>query len=248
MVRTLEVLVEEPRVCSYLEDETASLEHEILLDVTPGELETRLARGWRRFGPDYFRPRCPACSACVSTRIVAPEFAPTKSQRRARRQCGDLRIEVGIPRVDDERLALYHAWHASREDARGWSASRLDRRSYFAQFAFPHPAAREVAYFDDAKGGRLVGIGLSDETPHAWSAIYFFYDPAYASRSIGIANVVAQVEIAKALGIPHVYLGFRITRCASMRYKASFHPQEVLIGSPSPDEEPRWVRAPKESD
>ena len=43
-------------------------------------------------------------------------------------------------------------------------------------------------------------MGLSDETPRAWSAIYFFYDPAYAHLSLGTANVVVQIELA-SLGI-----------------------------------------------
>src|SRR5262245_59338574 len=123
MARVLKHLVEEPRACSYLDDELASLEHDLLIDVTQDELEARLVRGWRRFGPDYFRPRCTPCTSCMSTRIVVGEFLPSKSQRRARQKCSRLRVEIGSPRVDRERLALYHAWHASREDARGWSPS-----------------------------------------------------------------------------------------------------------------------------
>jgi arginine-tRNA-protein transferase len=243
MARLLQRVVEAPRACSYLPGVAASLVHEVMVDVTPEELEARLERGHRRFGPDYFRPACAPCEACAPTRVLTREFSPSKSQRRARRACADLRVVVGRPRVDAARLALYHRWHASREDARAWEPARLDERSYFAQFAFPHPAALEVAYFDPEDGDRLVGVGLSDETPNAWSAIYFFYDPAYARRSIGIANVVFQIELARARGRRHLYLGYRVSDCASLRYKATFHPQEVLVGRPALGEEPRWVLA-----
>jgi leucyl-tRNA---protein transferase len=190
----------------------------------------------------YFRPACQTCAECVTLRIPVATFRPNRSQRRARAACARFRVVVGTPRVDEERLALYHAWHAWREKAREWQGSELSARDYFLQFAFPHPAAREVAYYDDsAEGGsRLVGLGICDETPQAWSAVYFFYDPAYARCSPGSANVVFQVELAQARGLPHVYLGYRVQECASLRYKGTFRPHELLEGRPDEEEAPRW--------
>lgn len=242
MARLLHHLIEAPRPCSYLAYRQASLEHQVLLDVTPLELEAMIVRGWRRFGPQYFRPACAPCSDCVPTRVPTRSFAPSKSQRRAKRACRGLRAVLGTPRVDTARLALYHRWHASREQARDWEASPLDDKAYFLQFAFPHPAARELAYYaGDGEGARLVGVGICDETPNAWSAVYFFYDPEWGKQSIGVANVIFQIELARQRAIPHVYLGFRISECASMRYKARFLPQERLVAWPDPEQEPRWV-------
>jgi arginine-tRNA-protein transferase len=237
--------IESPSPCSYLPEEQASLEQLVMRDVTPEEYEQMLVRGWRRFGPLYFRPACQTCMKCVSLRLPTATFHPNRSQRRARAACAHLRVEVGVPRVDEQRLALYRAWHAEREETREWAPSSLSRREYVLQFAFPHPAAREVAYYDDsAEGGpRLVGLGLSDETPQAWSAVYFFYDPAYAHCSPGTANVVFQVELARARGIPHVYLGYRVQECASLRYKGGFRPHELLEGRPDPDVIPLWKPA-----
>jgi len=234
------MLVEEPRDCSYLDDRYATLEHKIQVDVTPPELEAMLERGWRRFGPDYFRPACRDCSECVPTRVPVAAFHPSKSQRRAARGLDDFVIRVGPPRFDDERLSLYHAWHASREGARGWDAAFLTEKAYRIQFTFPHPAAREIT-FTDPSTGRLVGVGLCDETPHAWSAIYFFYDPTFARASLGTMNVLAQLRIAERRGIPHVYLGYRVEACASLAYKANYRPQERLVGWPEMDEAPVWA-------
>ncbi len=240
-MRVLSQFVEDPRPCSYLPDRTARLEYKVLLDTTVAELEALLVRGWRRFGPQFFRPSCAPCHECVPTRLPVASFTPSKSQRRARRSCDHLRLAIGAPCVDEERLELYRAWHADRERARDWPPSPLGARDYFLQFAFPHPAARELAYYDESgPSPRLVGLGICDETPRVWSAVYFFYHPDLARSSLGVAHEIFQVELARARGIPHVYLGFRVDGCRSMTYKARFQPQERLVGWPGPDEEPVW--------
>ena len=244
MARLIRHFIESPRPCSYLSDRPASLEYKLLVNVAPDELQAMLERGWRRFGPAYFRPACSPCGECVSLRLAIANFQPSRNQRRAMRAGAALRVEVGPVRVDEERLALYAAWHANRERTRHWEPSPVDEADYASQFAFPHPCAREVAYFDDhppqGGGPRLVGLGLCDETPQAWSAIYFFYDPAYAARSPGVFHVLNLVHLARRQGQPHVYLGFRVNDCASMRYKASFRPHELLVGRPSAGEPPLW--------
>lgn len=240
MARQLEHLVEEPRPCSYLADRSATLEHRVLLGVTALETEALLVRGWRRFGPDYFRPQCEGCSSCIPTRVVVSDFMPSKSQRRAGAKCEGLEVDVGPPQCDEERIELYHAWHEARERDRGWEGARLDERSYRLQFAMPHPAALEFRYVDPTTN-RLVGIALADRTPHCLSAIYFFYDPEWAKASIGTANVLFHIDLARKLDIPHVYLGYRVEDCPSLAYKGSFRPQERLVGWPTFDEEPLWV-------
>ena len=91
--------------------------------------------------------------------------------------------------------------------------------------------------------GRLVAVSICDEAPRAWSLVYFFFDPAYADRSLGVANVVLGVEIAAARGIPYVYLGYAVEGCPSLAYKRAVGPREELVGWPRLDERPQWVRA-----
>jgi len=247
MPRLLQLHIETPRACSYLANEIASLEHRFMLDVEPEDLDWMLSRGHRRFGPDYFRPTCSPCGKCISTRVVVSEFSPSRSQRRARNRTARLRIMIGEPQIDTERLDLYHKWHAERESLREWAPSVITFEDYFHQFAFPHPCGRELAYYDDSAGGKLVAIGICDETPRAWSAVYCFYDPAYARFSLGTANVLTLIEIARAQGKPHVYLGYRVRGCPSLKYKETFHPHEVLVGRPLDFEEPTWTRVAPES-
>jgi arginyl-tRNA--protein-N-Asp/Glu arginylyltransferase len=246
-MRLLERVVEKPHPCAYLPGERASLDVRVMLDVTADDMESLLERGWRRFGPIYFRPACASCTECVSIRVVADRFTPSKSQRRAERACRTLRRVVGAPRVDDERLDLYARWHAAREEARGWEPNGQTRERYALEFAFPHPCAQEAAFYDDSAGdgGRLVGVGLFDATPRSLSAAFFFHDPEYARFSLGTANILSLIDDARTSGRPHVYLGYRVEGCASLRYKAAFRPHELMRGRPDSLDDPAgWHPAP----
>ena len=246
VARVLHHLVEEPRPCSYLAERDAQLEIRVMSDVTVDELDALLSRGWRRFGPVYFRPACVGCGECVTLRIDVAAFAPSKSQRRAAKNAARLKRVVGVPIVDDERLALYHRWHAQREVTRGWDASAIDPERYATDFAFPHPAAREVAFRDPSDNDRLVGLGIADETTRAMSAVYFFWDPERAPPSLGVANVVTLVADARAKGLPYVYLGYRVLGCPSLIYKSRYVPHELLVGRPAFEEKPAWTREERE--
>jgi arginine-tRNA-protein transferase len=237
MARQFAHIIEEPHACAYLPDQSAQLENRLMLDVSPEELQHLLERGWRRFGAVYFRPACAACTRCLPTRVPTARYVPTRSQARALKRAAHLRVEVGPPKVDEARLRLHDLWHQERVLRRGWTPSSITEREYFETFAFPHPCVREVALWDE---DRLVGLGIADVTPEAWSAVYFFYDPSDRRLSLGTANVALQIELARERGIPYVYLGYRVDGCASLRYKGAFQPQERLVGRPDLPERAVW--------
>ena len=240
MARLLGRLTGDQEECSYLPDRPSSLEVQVLLDVTAGELDTLLVRGWRRFGIHYLRPACAHCRECVPIRVRSSGSCPTGARRVPGKAAG-LRTVVSAPSVDGARARPLPALaRLARSEAR-LEPFDHGRGGLPARVRISHPSGREIAYYE---GERLVGVALCDETPSCWSACYFYYDPALASRSIGTANVLFQIEHARALGIPHLYLGFRVLGCPSMRYKAAFRPHELLEGRPGPGDAPRWVEAP----
>ncbi len=244
-MRVLRTLVHDSAECSYLHDRPSSLDTMLALDVSASKLEQMLSRGWRRFGPTYFRPRCASCTECVVIRVIVDEWSPSRSQRRVINQNADVEVLVSEPKVTRERLDLYAKWHAFRERERGWEPSALDAQSYELEFAFPHPAAREFSYWlrDERSRPKLIAVGIVDELPSSLSAVYCYYDPALARRSLGALNVVTQLRAAKSTGLPHVYLGYRVAPCPSMAYKSRFEPHELLFDRPSDSETPRWIRA-----
>jgi arginine-tRNA-protein transferase len=169
--------------------------------------------------------------------VPVQTFDPSPNLKRVMRRAAHVRMEVGAPQVDDLRLALYRRWHASREAERGWKPDRIGVESYAMQFCFPHPAAREFSYWE---GDSLVAIGIADETPRALSAVYCYHDPARRRLSLGTFNVLRAIEYARQRGIAHVYLGYCVDGCESLRYKSRFRPQEKLVGRVDDNRSPRW--------
>lgn len=240
MAQVLDIAFIKDNPCPYLADRGACHEHRYLLGVTPEEMERMLERGWRRFGLLYFRPVCRGCMECISVRLPVAQFRPSKSQRRAVRKCAAIRVEVGIPTLDERRIALFADWHAMRSRDRGWPIADTSPQSYHWTFCQPNPFAEEMAYFLE---DRLVAVGLVDRTPRALSSIYFYYDPEIAPLSPGVFSILCEVEYARRMGLAHVYLGYLVEGCRSVAYKRQYAPQEVLVGRPEDAQEPVWIPA-----
>ncbi len=68
-------------------------------------------------------------------------------------------------------------------------------------------------------GDELVGLAAVDMLDEGLAAIYTVFDPAYERRSLGTFAVLWQIEEAKRLGLPHLYLGYW-----KMNYKTRFRP------------------------
>src|SRR5579871_4008151 len=78
--------------CGYLPDQEWQLEYEVMAQLTAEEYEARMKTGWRHFGHWLFHPKCPNCQACISLRIPVDQFEPNRSQRRAWRDQGHIRL------------------------------------------------------------------------------------------------------------------------------------------------------------
>ena len=216
-----------PGPCGYLPEQTWRLEYEFFSKLTAAEYLVRLEQGWRRFGASVFRPRCPACNACRSLRVLVERFQPNRSQRRVRKANEDvLSLRIGSPSVSRCKLDLYDRYHAMQSEYKGWPLHEAkDKDSYANSFVEnPFPTEEWCYFLED----RLVGVGYVDHLPGALSAIYFFHDPDERPRSLGTWNVLKVIERAQELHIPFVYLGYFVEGCATMQYKASFRPNQVL--------------------
>jgi arginine-tRNA-protein transferase len=216
-----------PGQCGYLPDQTWRLEYELVNELSAAEYMERMLQGWRRFGASLFRPRCTACNACRSVRVVVDRFQPNRSQRRVRKANeGVIQLRIGTPGVTRTKLALYDRYHAYQAEAKGWPQhNQRDVSNYVLSFVDNPFPTQEWCYY---KGSQLVGVGYVDDLPGGLSAIYFFYDPAERAHALGTWNVLSLIEHAAARRLPHLYLGYYVAGCPSMEYKVRFTPNQLL--------------------
>ncbi|KAI8031619.1 Arginyl-tRNA--protein transferase 1 [Camellia lanceoleosa] len=81
--------------------------------------------------------------------------------------------------------------------------------------------------------GQLVAVGVIDILPKCLSSKYLFWDPDLAFLSLGKYSALQEISCVKEnqLSCPsleYYYLGYYIHSCIKMRYKAAYHPSELL--------------------
>jgi arginine-tRNA-protein transferase len=215
-----------PIICGYLPDQDWSLEYEMVGQMTAAEYLDRLKGVWRRFGGMLFRPRCPACQACQSLRVLVDRFRPDRSQKRAfKANAGQVELVIGAPSVNREKLKLYDLFHVYQTETKGWPEHPAKDADSYAQSFLENPLpTEEWCYYLDKQ---LIGVGYVDRLAQGLSAIYFFYDPALRRRSLGTFNVLSLLTEARSRRLPHVYLGYYVRGCQSLAYKGLFVPNQI---------------------
>ena len=215
----------EERQCYYLPDRPNRLEYQMVWNMSPEEYEEKMNQGCRKFGPFLFFPACPGCQECRPIRILADQFSPNRSQRRALKRNADLIIRCESPSVDERRLTLYNRYHTWREESRGWPPIEKDADDYAFTFLNSSVPAMEISAWE---GDTLLAVALAEITPNTVSGIYHFHDPDHADRSLGKFIMLQVIELTKRLQKPYSYFGYYVTDCGSLNYKATFQPCEIL--------------------
>jgi arginine-tRNA-protein transferase len=227
--QTIRLFRTAPHPCSYKKEETAAT---VFVDpelIITQHMNSRLSElGYRRSGAHVYRPDCGECRACISCRLPVAQFKRSKRLQRIWNRNADLRVEE-CSELADEAYLLYQEY--------------IDKRHSDGDMYPATPEQFNAFIRSNTEGGqylcfyleeKLIAVAVSDVLDAGLSAVYTFFDPALAKRSLGNFAILWQVEHARALGLDYLYLGYWIKDCAKMEYKSTFRPLEMLI-------EGKWV-------
>lgn len=212
--------------CSYLKDKTAKTlfvdPHATISNHTYTQLSDL---GFRRSGKHIYRPHCEQCRACISVRIPAVLFQPSKSQKRVLNKNLDISVKQCEPAFTEEYYSLYSRYINERHIDGDMFPPTMDQ---FNSFLIEGQSKSCFFEFRDADN-RLLAVSVVDLLESGLSAIYTFYDPDENRRSLGRFCILWQLQHCRTRGLNYLYLGYWVKDCRKMSYKIDYHPFELLI-------------------
>jgi arginine-tRNA-protein transferase len=224
--------------CSYLPGRRARSQVATPTHMIDAHAYSALIRaGFRRSGQFTYRPHCEQCHACVPVRVEVARFVPNRTQRRCLKRNRHLSARFLPLDFKDEHYQLYRSYLGSRHAGGGMDRDGPDQ---YTQFLLSSNVDSVMVEFRD--GETLVMVAVVDQIEDGISAVYTFFDPARDRDSLGVYGVLWQIELAKRLELPYLYLGYWIGESPKMAYKQQYPPLEGLIDG-------RWqLMAPTASD
>lgn len=213
--------------CGYLPNKLAqsliaSPQHLIDANVY-GEL---IQQGFRRSGKFAYRPHCEHCQECIPVRVVLRDFSANRSQKRAYKQHKNLIATILPVEFHEAHYALYADYQKARHVNEEDNVEQDDTEQYRN---FLCQTNVESVLVEFRENNELKMVSVIDKVFDGISAVYTFYDPADKKASFGTYNVLWQIEWAKSLNLPYLYLGYWIKDSRKMAYKQNYKPLEKLI-------------------
>lgn len=238
LTKTPQFFLTSPAPCPYLEGQQERKVFTHLVGERAAEMNDLLTQGgFRRSQNIAYRPACETCRACVSVRVKADQFKPSRNMRRVQKLNRDL---IGVEHDAEptsEQFSLFRSYLDARHRQGGMAEMTV--LDYAMMVEDSHVDTRIIEYrkrdadsFVTGKSdGPLLAVALSDVMADGYSMVYSFYDPDQADRSLGTWIILDHIQRALSRGMSHVYLGYWVDGSPKMDYKTRFLPQEHLTGT-----------------
>lgn len=216
-----------PHECPYIQGESAT---SLLLDpaasVSDQMFSVAIESGFRRSGKTVYRPHCSTCQACKSVKIDVQNMQLNRSQRRALARNKDIQTQFVEPMFDEHHFQLYCRYQTWKHP--GDSMDHGDRFKYEDSLI---RSSVQSAFLEFHLEQKLVAISVVDVAAQGLSAVYTFFEPELANRSLGRFAVLTLVNKAREMGLDYVYLGYWIKDCSKMSYKSEYRPLLMYDGT-----------------
>lgn len=230
-----------PSPCPYLAGRHERKVFTHLVGDKAAELNDLLTHGgFRRSQSIAYRPACDNCRACVSVRVIANEFRPSRGFRKVLARNSDVIGELRPAASSSEQYSIFRAYLDDRHRHGGMADMTV--LDYAMMVEDSHVETKLIEYRlrgpdsgITGRGDRLVAVALTDILSDGLSMVYSFFDPTLNDRSLGSFMILDHIARARRMGLPYVYLGYWIEGSRKMDYKARFMPQQRLAPS-------GWVR------
>lgn len=198
-------------------------EHFVSWSQTPEQMDSLWERGWRHFGPIFYRYKEAITNDGVRhvlpLRVDIEGFAPSKSQRRVLRKNLDVEVRVKRAQLDAERQQLFDRHKLRFKD---------NIPNSLEDFLGPAPQAGpcltiEVGGYLDNK---LIAASYLDVGSTSVSSIYAYFHPDHSDRSLGTATVLWEMVVARRSNKRWYYPGYCYVEPSGYDYKRHFHPMQ----------------------
>ncbi|RWN28263.1 MAG: arginyltransferase [Mesorhizobium sp.] len=224
-----------PSPCPYLDGQFERKVFTHLVGDKAAEMNDLLTQGgFRRSQNIAYRPACETCRACVSVRILAQEFVASRNMKRVLQHNSDLVGHMHNAEPSTEQYTLFRSYLDARHRRGGMSDMTV--LDYAMMVEDTHVDTKVIEYrrrgpdtFITGKGqGELIAVALTDKMADGLSMVYSYFNPDFEERSLGTFMILDHIARARAMGLPHVYLGYWVNGSRKMNYKMRFMPQEHL--------------------